>query len=276
MHGGAGSIPEEELSNRLGGCKEAALEGWKVLDQGGSALVAVEVAVTALEDNPLFNAGTGSALNLLGEIEMDAAIMDGRTVSAGAVAAVKSIKNPIQLARRILEDGRHLLMAGDGALSFARQVGFPVCPPESLIVETAQKRWQDKHGTVGCVALDRTGSLAAGTSTGGVFNKLPGRVGDSPLIGCGTYADDIGGVSCTGHGEAIIRIVMAKTALGLLQAGSDPRKVADEMLKLLEKKTGARAGLIIMDQQGRAGYARNTVRMPVCLISDVAEVVTDS
>ena len=197
-------------------------------------------------------------------------------VGPGAVAAVKSIKNPIQLARRILEDGRHLLMAGDGALSFARQVGFPVCPPESLIVETAQKRWQDKHGTVGCVALDRTGSLAAGTSTGGVFNKLPGRVGDSPLIGCGTYADDIGGVSCTGHGEAIIRIVMAKTALGLLQAGSDPRKVADEMLKLLEKKTGARAGLIIMDQQGRAGYARNTVRMPVCLISDVAEVVTDS
>jgi beta-aspartyl-peptidase (threonine type) len=276
LHGGAGDIPEDELSKRLDGCKEAALEGWKILEKDGSALDAVEIAVTVLEDNPLFNAGTGSALNLLGQIEMDAAIMDGRTLSAGAVAAVNSIKNPIRLARRILEDGRHLLLAGEGAVSFARQAGFPECPPESLIVEPARRRWQDNHGTVGCVALDRGGGLAAGTSTGGMFNKLPGRVGDSPLIGCGTYADGIGGGSCTGDGEAIIRIVMAKTALDFVRSGCDPMEAAKRAVALLEEKTGAQAGLIIVDRQGRAGHARNTARMPVCLISDAGKVVTDS
>lgn len=275
VHGGAGSIPEEELPDRLDGCKEAALEGWKVLDQGGAALEAVEVAVTALEDNPLFNAGIGSSLNALGEAEMDAAIMAGRDLSAGAVAAVKSIKNPIRLARRVLEDGRHLLLAGNGALSFARQAGFPECSPESLIVETQRRRWREKHGTVGCVALDGAGNLAAGTSTGGAFDKLPGRVGDSPLIGCGTYANDVAGVSCTGDGEAIIRTVMGKTASEFIRDGCDPAEAAERAVALLEEKTGARAGLIIVDRQGRSGYARNTARMPVCLISDGAKIVTD-
>jgi L-asparaginase / beta-aspartyl-peptidase len=276
VHGGAGRILDEELPPRLEGCKDAALAGWKILKQGGSALDAAEGAVVVLEDNPLFNAGTGSTLNSLGKVEMDAAIMEGSTLSAGAVAAVQRIKNPIKLARRVMEDGRHVLLACEGAQSFARQIGFPECAPELLIVETERKRWQEKHGTVGCVALDEAGKVAVATSTGGIFNKLPGRVGDSPLLGCGTYADDLGGVSCTGHGEAIMRIVMAKSTLELLKGGADPRAAANQAIVLLAKKTGSTGGLIVIDRQGRIGHAHNTLRMPVCLVTDSNGVETDS
>src|SRR3989304_4194519 len=200
VHGGAGRIRVEELPQRLDGCKDAVLAGWKTIQQGGSALDAAEAAVIVLEDNPLFNAGTGSTLNSLGQVEMDAAIMEGETLRAGAVAVVQGAKNPIKLARRVMEDGRHLLFAGEGALLFARQIGFSECSPESLIIDSERKHWQEKHGTVGCVVLDATGKIAAGTSTGGIFNKLPGRVGDSPLIGCGTYAGGPGAGSCTGTG----------------------------------------------------------------------------
>ena len=230
----------------------------------------------ALEDNPLFNAGTGSTLNLLGQVEMDAAIMEGKTLSAGAVAAVKGIKNPIKLARKIMEDGRHVLLAGEGALSFARRSGVPECPPESLIVEEKRRRWEKKHGTVGCVALDGTGRIVAGNSTGGIFGKFPGRVGDAPLLGCGTYADEVGGVSCTGDGEAIIRIVMGKTALDLVRAGSHPMEAAKKAVALLEEKTGNQAGLIIIDRHGRVGYARSTSHMPICVITGPGHIVTDS
>src|SRR5262250_2654545 len=164
VHGGAGRIREEELPQRLEGCKEAALAGWKILEQDDSSLEAAEAAVTVLEDNPLFNAGTGSTLNSLGQVEMDAAIMEGLTLRAGAVAAVRGIKNPIQLARRVMEDGRHIMLAGEGALLFARQIGFPECSPDSLIVKQEKKRWEDKHGTVGAVALDVRGHLVAATS----------------------------------------------------------------------------------------------------------------
>src|SRR3972149_11942102 len=187
VHGGAGRIRAEELPQRLDGCKDAARAGWGIVQQGGSALDAAEAAVVALEDNPLFNAGTGSTLNSLGQVEMDAAIMEGETLRAGAVAVVQGVKNPIKLARSVMEDGRHLLFAGEGALLFARQIGFPECSPESLIIDSERKHWQEKHGTVGCVVLDATGKIAAATSTGGIFNKLPGRVGDSPLIGWGTH-----------------------------------------------------------------------------------------
>src|SRR5215510_4451169 len=160
VHGGAGRILDEELPQRLEGCKDAALAGWKILKQGGSALDAAEAAVVVLEDNPLFNAGTGSTLNSLGKVEMDAVIMEGSTLSAGAVAVVQRIKNPIKLARRVMEDGRHVLLACEGAQSFARQIGFPECAPELLIVETERKRWEEKHGTVGCVVLDGAGRIA--------------------------------------------------------------------------------------------------------------------
>ena len=276
VHGGAGRIRDEELPERLEGCRGAALAGWEILKHGGPALDAAEASVVVLEDNPVFNAGTGSTLNSLGVVEMDAAIIDGNTLSAGAVAAVQGIKNPIKLARRVMEDGRHVLLVCEGARLFAREAGFPECAPETLMVETERKRWEEKHGTVGCVALDGAGKIAVATSTGGIFNKLSGRVGDSPLLGCGTYADELGGVSCTGHGEAIMRVVLAKSTLEFLKSGADPQAAANQALVLLTKKTGSTGGLIVIDRQGRIGHARNTLRMPVCLISESRGVETDS
>jgi beta-aspartyl-peptidase (threonine type) len=276
VHGGAGPIRDDSLPERLEGCKAAALAAWEVIAQNGAALDAAEAAVTVLEDHPLFNAGSGSTLNQAGNVEMDAAIMDGDSLRAGAVAAIERIKNPIKLARRILEDGRHVILAGEGALMFAREIGFPECSPESLIAEHERKRWREKHGTVGCVVLDANGRIAVATSTGGIFNKLPGRIGDSPLPGCGTYADDRGGVSCTGLGEAIIRLVLGKTAIDFLSEGIDPHAAARKSLALLEAKTGAQAGLILIDCHGRIGYARNTTHMPVCYIKDNQSVTIDS
>ena len=276
VHGGAGPIRDDSLPDRLDGCKAAALAAWEIVAQNGSALDAAEAAVMILENNPLFNAGTGSTLNQAGKVEMDAAIMDGDSLRAGAVAAVQRIKNPIKLARRILEDVRHIILAGDGALKFAREIGVPQCSPESLIAEHERERWAEKHGTVGCVVLDGNGKIAVATSTGGIFNKLPGRIGDSPLPGCGTYADDRGGVSCTGLGEAIIRVVLGKTAIDILSEGIDPNAAARKSLELLEAKTGAQAGLILIDCHGRIGYARNTTHMPVCYIKDNQSVTIDS
>jgi len=276
VHGGAGVISDEGLPSLIEGCKKSAVAGWEVLSSGGSALDAVEIAVMTLEDNPIYNAGTGSVLNQLGQVEMDAAIMDSSNLAAGAVAAVKGIKNPIKLARQVLEDGRHVLLAGDGALLFARQSGISECAQESLIVERQRNRWEMEHGTVGCVALDKTGKIVVGTSTGGVFNKLPGRVGDSPLLGCGTYADEFGGVSCTGNGEAIIRVAMAKSTLDFVRSGSHPMEAAKQAIAVLEKKTGDQAGLIIIDHQGRVGYAQNTDRMPICTVSGSNHIVARS
>jgi len=266
VHGGAGPIKDDSLSARLDGCKAAALAGWAILCAGGSAVDAVEAAVTVLEDNPLFNAGIGSTLNSLGQVEMDAAIMEAATLRIGAVAAVQGIKNPVKLARRVLEDGRHVLIAGEGALSFARAVGFPECAPAALVVAKEKQRWDSKHGTVGCVAFDQGGNLAAATSTGGIFNKLPGRVGDSPLIGCGTYANKFGAVSCTGYGEAIIRVMMARDAVQLLQYGMEPAEASARALDNLQDLAGGTAGLILVDARGRIGFGRTTTHMPVCYV----------
>ena len=266
VHGGAGPIKDDSLDARRDGCKAAALAGWNILCAGGSSVDAAEAAVAVLEDNPLFNAGIGSTLNSLGQVEMDAAIMEGAMLRVGAVAAVKGIKNPIKLARRVLEDGQHILIAGEGASLFARAIGFPECDPAVLIVEREKQRWDSKHGTVGCVAFDQLGGLAAATSTGGIFNKLPGRVGDSPLIGCGTYANKFGAVSCTGYGEAIIRVLMAHDAVQLLQDGIEPTEAAAMALDNLEELTGSTAGLILVDARGRIGFGRNTSHMPVCYV----------
>lgn len=268
VHGGAGTVRDGSLAARLAGCRAAALAGWEILQRGGTALDAAEAAVVALEDDPLFNAGTGSTLNALGKVEMDAAIMEGGSLRAGAVAAVERIKNPIRLARRILEDGRHIMLAGAGAALFAREVGISEVPEDSLIVGAERQRWLESHGTVGCVALDAAGGLAAATSTGGIFNKLPGRVGDSPLPGCGTYADAHGAASCTGHGEAIIRVLLARSALEFVRDGAAPQAAAAQAIDLLAAKTGNKAGLIVIDRTGRIGYARNTTHMPVCYITD--------
>lgn len=276
VHGGAGPIKDDSLPARLDGCKAAALAGWQVLQEGGSALDAVEAAVAALEDNPLFNAGTGSTLNSLGRVEMDAAIMEGASLRAGAVAAVSGVKNPVKLARRVMEDGRHVMLVSEGASLFAREIGFPEGSPESPIVESERKRRDSKHGTVGCVAYDAGGKIAAATSTGGIFNKHPGRVGDSPLIGCGTYADDSGAVSCTGHGEGIIRVVLAKAALEFLRLGAEPHSAAKKAMELLAAKTQNTGGLILIDRHGTIGYARSTTHMPICFVTDTTNVVLDS
>jgi L-asparaginase / beta-aspartyl-peptidase len=278
VHGGAGPIKDDSLAARLEGCKAAALAGWAILQQGGAALDAVEAAVVGLEDNTLFNAGTGSTLNSLGKVEMGAAIMEGHSLRAGAVAAVSGVKNPIKLARRILEDGRHIMLAGEGALLFARQIGFPECTPEALIVESEKKRWQSKHGTVGAVAFDGAGKLAVATSTGGILNKLPGRVGDTPLIGCGTYANGDGAASCTGQGEAIIRLVLAKRAVDFLHEADDieAQTAARMAIAHLEERLQSTGGIILIDRSGKIGYARNMSHMPVCLMTAAGISTTDS
>jgi beta-aspartyl-peptidase (threonine type) len=275
VHGGAGPVRDDHINLSLAGCRNAALAGWRVLGADGTALDAVVAAVTALEDNPAFNAGTGAVLNADGKVQLDASIMDGASLKAGAVAAVERVRNPIQLARKVLDDGRHVLLVAGGAERFAREQGMEECKPQALIIDSQRQRWQQKHGTVGCVARDSNGQLAAGTSTGGMFGALPGRVGDSPQIGSGTYVNDVGGVSCTGTGEAIIRTVMAKNVVDRLVTGLDAAIAAHQALALFERQTQSQAGLIVIDHQGRVGYAHNTSHMPVAWISSGSEVHTE-
>lgn len=273
VHGGAGRSSGEWREARLAGCLAAARTGWNAIRSGRPALDAVEEAVAVLEDDPLFNAGTGSSLNQAGAVEMDAAVMSG-TLEAGAVAAVSGIGNPIRLARKVLEDGRHVLLAGSGAGDFARQTGIPSVPPETLVTRTQYESWKRSHGTVGCVVVDRNGRIAAGTSTGGTLGKLPGRVGDTPLIGCGTYASAAGGASCTGEGEAIIKVLLAKVSVDLLASGIAPGDAAQRAVALLAEHTGGRAGVILVDRLGAVGYAHNAEEMPVCHIAEGEEPVT--
>jgi len=275
VHGGAGADSSQAPEFRQG-VRAAVLAGWRVLAEGGTALDAVESAVRALEDDPRFNAGRGSVLNRDGTIEMDASIMEGDRLQCGAVAALVGVANPVTVARRVLESRRHVLLVGDGALAFSRSVGIPECDRASLVtdrqrkrhVELARKPIPPGGGTVGAVALDRNGTTAAATSTGGTPGKLPGRVGDSALIGCGTYADSsLGGVSCTGDGEAIIRVVLGHRALRYLKDADDPDYAAKVAVDLLVEEGGGQGGLILIDWRGRPGYATSTRLMPVAIMS---------
>ncbi len=276
VHGGAWKIPEEEHTPHGEGCRRAALAGWEVLRAGRSAVDAVEAAVRALEDDPTFDAGRGSCLNAAGEVELDAIIMDGRTLSLGAVAAVRRVRNPVTLARRVMEKGPHNFLVGSGAEEFARYHGMPLISPEELIVARERARWEAwragnglytenlfaPSGTVGAVALDREGHLAAATSTGGKPNKWPGRVGDSPLVGCGAYADDrSAAASATGDGEALMRILATGTVCAQVARGHSPQEAAEEMLRLLAERTGGYGGLIVLDPRGRFGIAHTTPHM---------------
>jgi L-asparaginase / beta-aspartyl-peptidase len=275
VHGGAGADPVEGRDELRQGMRAAAAAGWRVLAAGGAALDAVESAVRALEDHPRFNAGRGSVLTRDGTIEMDAAIMEGDGLACGAVAAVSRIANPITLARRVMETRRHVMLVGDGALAFARSMGIPECDADALVTDRQRRRHAElagRHaklgGTVGAVALDRSGTIAAATSTGGTAGKLPGRVGDSALIGCGTYAESsIGGVSCTGDGEAIIRVVLGHRALAYLKDADDPEYAAQVAVDLLVEEGRGQGGLILLDWRGRAGYAFSTPLMPVAIMS---------
>jgi beta-aspartyl-peptidase (threonine type) len=264
IHGGAGAMPraalsaEREKAYRAG--LEAALDGgFDVLARGGSSLDAVAAAVRILEDDPQFNAGRGAALTRDGGAELDAAIMEGRAMRAGAVAAVRHVKNPIDLARRVMEKSRHVLLVGPGAEEFALEEKFILVPNhyfrtaeriEQLEAEQHGKRVS--QGTVGAVALDAQGTLAAATSTGGMTNKRPGRVGDSPIIGAGTYArNGVCAVSATGHGEYFIRAVAAyHVATAVEYRGMTLKQAIDEMLHKVLKGLGGDGGLIGIDAQG--------------------------
>ena len=221
-----------------------------------------------MENDPVFNAGLGSCLTAAGTVEMDASVMDGR-LHAGAVGAVRGVRNPIRLAAAIMRDGRHVMLAGPAAEVFARQHGVDTCPPDELITERQRQRWQQRAtdtaaGTVGAVAVDAAGHVAAATSTGGLFDKQPGRVGDSGIIGAGTYADDaLGAASATGHGEAIMRVVLAKAAVDGLHDGRDPAQAASASLRRLAQRTGGAGGIIVVDPLGRTAHAYNTAHMTV-------------
>ena len=267
VHGGAGADPADGRDELRAGVGAAAHAGWRVLAEDGRALDAVEAAVRALEDHPRFNAGCGSVLTSTGTVEMDASIMEGDRLECGAVAAVNRVANPITLARRVLDEGRHVLLVAEGAHAFARAAGVPECDPASLITDRQRARLA-VPGTVGAVALDRHGTVAAATSTGGMVGKRPGRVGDSALIGCGTYADStLGGVSCTGSGEAIIRVVLARRALDYLKEADDPDYAAKVAVDLLVEDGRGEGGLILIDWRGRIGYAHSTPLMPVAWMS---------
>jgi beta-aspartyl-peptidase (threonine type) len=268
VHGGAGAdvMGRDELRAGMG---DAVIAGWRALADGGTAIDAVEAAVRSLEDHPRFNDGRGSVLTSEGTVETDASLMEGDRLENGAVASVVGVRNPITLARRILEAGHHSLFVGPGAVARARALGVPLCDPAELVTDRQRQRLAAlQAGTVGAVALDRHGTIAAGTSTGGIAGKLPGRVGDSALIGCGTYAEStLGGVSCTGDGEAIIRVTLARRTLEILKSVGDPGHAAEVARTVLAEEGRGQGGLIVMDWRGRMGWARSTALMPVGLMS---------
>src|SRR5438445_1257623 len=289
VHGGAGTISRSEMTPQRereyrAGLERAMTAGYEILKRGGSSLDAAEAAVRVLEDDPHFNAGKGAVFTSIGTNEMDAAIMDGKTLAAGAVASLKHIKNPISLARLVMEKSGHVMMDGDGAETFARENGIELVDQKYFYT---QERWealekikaaeksrtgtagkafiitdQDRHGTVGAVALDRNGNLAAATSTGGTTNKRPGRVGDSPVIGAGTYANNSTcAVSATGDGEYFIRATVAHDVSALLDYRG--MSLAEAAQAVLDKvaKLGGTGGLIAIDRQGNVALPFNTTGM---------------
>jgi L-asparaginase / beta-aspartyl-peptidase len=278
VHGGAWDIPDEEAPGHLNGCRVAAEIGWSILKDGGSALDAVEAAIRSLEDDPAFDAGKGAWLNSAGEVELDAIIMDGATLNNGAVAAVQHVRNPISVARLVMECTTHSLLTGLGAEHFAQAQGISLCDESELLTGQELERWKlikaqkdfrvevafggTPHGTVGAVARDVQGHLAAGTSTGGTPNKLQGRVGDSPLIGCGCYADDLSaGASATGWGESIMKVVLSKAACDFTAQGYNAQQAAAKAIGVLADRAQGLGGLIVIDRSGQIGVSFNTPRM---------------
>lgn len=270
VHGGAGSLARGRQEAVLAACRAAVEAGVARLRAGGSALDAVESAVQSLEDDPLFNAGYGSALNRDGQVQMDALIMDGRTFNIGAVAAISRVKNPIRLARRVMAATPHHLLVAEGAERFAAEQGIPLVPMETLIAPQAL----DAEGsdTVGAVALDGEGDLAVAVSTGGVRGKLAGRVGDSPIAGAGGWAENGLGAACaTGVGEGIMRALLTFRAVNLL-ADRSPQAAAEAALAIFGQKFKGEGGLIVLDGAGRVGIAHNTPFMPTAWLQGDAIV----
>ena len=275
VHGGAGTVEPERVPAALAGCRAAAARGLGVLARGASALDAVQAAVRSLEDDPSYNAGVGSALSREGTVELDAMIMEGTMLRIGALGAVPNLGRPIDLARFILEDGEHVLLVGEAAWRFAREHGMTPVDPETLITPRARARLEAERkrrasgqrgvhgGTVGACAIDAAGRTAAATSTGGISFKRPGRVGDTPLPGCGTYADDRGGAaSATGTGEIIMRVTLTRVVVDQLRAGRTAREAAEAGIAELTERIGGDAGVICVDRLGKIGVARSSAMMP--------------
>ena len=272
VHGGAGDVPHERVARHVDGCRAAAQAAEEVLRGGGSALDAVERAVMAMEDDTSFNAGTGACLNELGVLELDASIMEGSGLRAGAVCAMPPFLHPIAIARAALEDGQHALYAGEGAARFAEARGCTRSTSEAMTTELARSRWEAARtkgghygwagGTVGAVARDARGVVAAATSTGGRIFKRVGRVGDSPVLGAGNYADDDGGAcSMTGDGEAVLRLCLSKVAVDAMRDRNHPEEAARGAIRRMATRLGGLGGAILVDRTGRLGFARNTRTM---------------
>jgi beta-aspartyl-peptidase (threonine type) len=282
VHGGAGDVDVERRPLHAEGALRAAKVGALVLEGGGTAVDAVEAAARALEDDPLFNAGRGACLNRDGQIELDAALMSGDRLTAGAVASLPPFANPISVARAVMERTPHALLVGAAAAAWAERHGFAPSTLEALRTDAALARWQAVRagaaesawagGTIGAVARDRAGHVAAATSTGGTVGKLPGRVGDSPILGAGTYADDaLGACSGTGHGESYMKYLLALRALDAARAasgGADDAgaRVLGELVSM-RARIGGTGGAIIALPDGRAAWARTTATMSFGLVA---------
>jgi beta-aspartyl-peptidase (threonine type) len=267
VHGGAKTISEDKVAANNAGCLAAVEAGWAVLTKGGSAAEAVEAAIRVLETDQTFNAGFGATLNSNGEVELDAAMMEGATLGWGAVAAVQGVRHPISAARKIMDEKPRFLVARS-AERFAADNGLEMCKKEDLIADEQWHEWKeeqevlDRPNTVGCVALDANGTLVAGTSTGGTTGQPAGRVGDTAVVGSGLYADGkLGACSTTGDGESIIPVVLAKTAIDFLSGDRHPDEAAQMAIDTLKSKVTGEAGCILLDHQGRVGWAYNSQDM---------------
>jgi beta-aspartyl-peptidase (threonine type) len=293
VHGGAGAIDPAASAAHRAGCARAAEAGAAILAAGGAALDAVVAAVQVLEDDPTFNAGIGGAVDADGLVHHDAAVMRGADLAYGAVGAVLGVRSPVALARRVLEDGRHALLVGPGAVRFARAAGVDLVDPRRMVAEPSRAAYwaasaepvaaaAERAGavgdTVGAVARDARGGFAAATSTGGLLGKLPGRVGDSPIAGAGTYArDDWGGISATGHGETILKTVLGYAALSALAqaAPGEGRAILARALEDATRRVGGRGGLIALDAAGQPLHVRNTRHMGAAWLVAGGRVETD-
>jgi beta-aspartyl-peptidase (threonine type) len=272
VHGGAGDVPEDLRASHAEGCAAAARAGLETLRATGSALAAVVRAVEVLEDDPRYNAGTGACLNEVGTLELDASVMEGTGLRAGAVCALPPFRHPVRVARAVLDEGKHVLYAAEGAARFASAHGFLPADPASMITAASRARLEAvlagraergwAGGTVGAVACDARGRVAAATSTGGMVAKRQGRVGDSPIVGAGTWADDeSGAASATGEGEAILRVGLTRYACDLLRAGLSAQEAAEVAIAHLGRRVRGAGGLVLVDARGQVGIARNTVTM---------------
>jgi L-asparaginase / beta-aspartyl-peptidase len=284
VHGGAWAMPDDMVDAHIRGVNNALAAGWRVLAGGGAALDAVEEAVVIMEDDETFDAGCGSFLNRDGKVQLDALIMDGATLRAGGVGCVERLLNPVRAARKILSESPHVYFVAEGAERFAAEHGIALCKNEDLVIPREVDRLRAyqaeatqhgsmpsgndlfaphiSHDTVGAVALDRNGNIAAATSTGGTLNKAPGRLGDSSLIGCGCYANnESAAVSTTGWGEPIMKLVLAKWTADRIQAGNLPEWSAQEAMNYLKQRLNGHGGIIVLNSEGRIGIAHNTPRM---------------